>query len=95
MQEELAGLANATMVMISALLDDLQKSGLINKADFISRLGQLADQAEAEAPQDLRAKFSRPRFDLLVLRSMKDFAGQPNPPWKPVLIPGGKDDPKG
>lgn len=93
MREELAGLANATMVMISALLDDLQKSGVINKADYIKRLAQLADEAEKDSPPELQAKLSR-RFDLEVLRHMTNFVDERKPGWTPVLIPGGKDDPE-
>jgi hypothetical protein len=83
-----AEIANATITMQALLLLELDRRGIIPKADFAALLRNQVAELEAN-PHGLAAE--SPRTDLKMMRAVAGYLEGPPPKgWTPVVIDGGK-----
>jgi hypothetical protein len=90
----LAETIQAFSLIITMLVEDLEKKGVMRRTDFANRLRSVADDAESAAPEALQAS---PRVDLQIARLTADFLAKPRAEflgrsWTPIVIDGGRPD---
>jgi hypothetical protein len=84
----LSNAISAFSLITAMLIEELEKSGVIDRKQFAKRLRETADDAQAAAPEHLK---SDPRLDLQIARHVADLLGaEPtSSPWEPIVIEGG------
>lgn len=84
----LSNAISAFSLITAMLVEDLEKSGVIDRKQFAKRLREAADDAQAKAPENLK---SDPRLDLQIARHIANLvaAEPPSSPWEPIVIEGG------
>jgi hypothetical protein len=85
------GLANAFVISMAMLVEEIETKGTVSRAEFAAKLRSTADNAERAATGLLK---EAKRFDLVIIRNLADnLAPAPGQTgWKPVVIEGGKGD---
>ena len=90
----LSSAIHAFSLTIAMLVEDIER-GSVTRKGFAKRLRDIADEAEAVAPEHLK---SDPRLDLQIARHVASLLDpvapeQPAAGWNPVVIEGGQSDP--
>jgi hypothetical protein len=94
-ENELGALMNGPLIIIDALIRELENQVKLDRQQFASALDALADDAAASATTDPSTR----RLDLLSLRQMANLlrfessSVQQMPRWTPELIQGGLSEP--
>jgi hypothetical protein len=84
----------AFSLVFAMLIEDLEKSGAISRAEFARRVRDRADEAERTAADNSE---NPERLDIRIARHVAElvFPDKPGAPkgWTPVVIDGGLNEP--
>lgn len=84
----LTNVIHAFSLVLAMLAEDLEKRGAMNRKDFAKRLREIANDAEATAPDRLKGEN---RLDLQIARHVAKLMDRPvKGGWTPVVVDGGK-----
>lgn len=93
MRSDLSEAIMAYRFIIAMIMEDLEKAGVLSRADFAARLRAMLDGVEQEAPPELQGAN---RLDLQIGRLFADTIDPPaknKPPrWTPVVYENKPDE---
>ena len=86
--DALTGMVNANNTVFNVLIRTLHQHRLLDKDKFRANLLEVAEQLTTPA--------GAPRYDTVQFRNLAALLADPDLPqgWQPVVIQGGKSDPK-